>query len=77
MSSLSQLQSTPAKKRKSDSRPQKGNAAKKRRSKPDTNDGAGYKAAEKRSAKTDTEDDAKYDDQEDVLPVRGAPFGDK
>ncbi len=77
MSSLSQLESTSAAKRKGDSRPQKGNAAKKRRGKLDTNDGAKYYAAEKRSDKIDTKDDAKYDDKEDVLTVTDAPFGDK
>jgi hypothetical protein len=91
VSSLFQSQSTPAARRKGDSRPLKGNVAKKKRGKLDTNDGsqqkgnaakkkrgksdAGYEAAEKRSAKTDTKDDAKYDDKEDVLPISGVPFG--
>ncbi len=44
VSSLSQLQSTLAAKRKGDSCPQKGNTAKKRRGKSDTDDGAKYKA---------------------------------
>jgi hypothetical protein len=68
-----------AAKRKGDSRQQKGNAAKKKRGKLDTDDGTGYEAAEKRSAKTktDTKDDAKYDDKEDVLPIGGVPFGMK
>jgi hypothetical protein len=77
VSSLSQLQSTLAAKRKGDSRPQKGNAAKKRKGKIDTNDGTKYDAAEKRSDKIDTKDDAKYDDKADVLPVADVPFGDK
>jgi hypothetical protein len=77
VSSLSQLQSTLAAKRKGDTRPQKGNAAKKRRGKSDTNDGTKYNAVEKRSDKIDTKDDAKYDDKEDVLPVTDAPFGEK
>jgi hypothetical protein len=97
VSSLSQSQSTSAARRKGDSHPQKGNAAKKKRGKLDTDnggpqrgnaakkkrgkldtdDGTGYKAPEKRSAKTDAEDDAKYNDKEDVLPIRGAPFGVK
>ncbi len=77
VSSLSQLQSTSAAKRKGDSHPQKGNAAKMRRGKLDTNDGATHEAAEKRSGKIDTKDDAEYDDKEDVLPVTDAPFGVK
>jgi hypothetical protein len=77
VSSLSQSQSMLAAKRKGDSHPQKGNAAKKRRGKLDTNDGSRYKAAEKRSGKIDTKDDAKYDDKEDILPFAGAPFGMK
>jgi hypothetical protein len=52
---------------------QKGNAAKKKRGKSDT----GYEAAEKRSANTDTKDDAKYNNEEDVLPIGGVPFGMK
>jgi hypothetical protein len=79
--------------RKGDSRPLKGNVAKKKRGKSDTNDGSpqkgnaakkkmgkldtGYKAAEKRSANTDTKDDAKYNDKEDDLPVGDVPFGIK
>jgi hypothetical protein len=77
VSSLSQLQSTSAAKRKGDSRPQKGNAAIKRRGKSDTNDGAKYKAAQKRRGIIDTKDDAKYNDEEDVLPVTDVPFGEK
>jgi hypothetical protein len=77
VSSLSQLQSTSAAKRKGDSRPQKSNAAKKRRGNLDTNDGAEYDAAQKSGGKIDTKDDAKYNDEEDVLPVTDAPFGVK
>ena len=66
-----------AAKRKGDSRPRKGNAAKKRRGKSYTNNGAEYEAAEKRSGKIDTKDDATYDDEEDVLPVTDVPFGVK
>jgi hypothetical protein len=77
VSSLSQLQSTLAAKRKGDSHPQKGNAAKKRRGKSDTHDGTKSNAAEKRRGKIDTEDDAKYNDNEDVLPVTDAPLGEK
>ncbi len=77
VSSLSQSQSTLAAKRKGNTRPQKGNTAKKRRGKLDTNDDTKYNAAEKRSDKIDTKDDAKYDDKEDVLPVTDAPFGEK
>ncbi len=74
VSSLPQSQSTLAARRKGDTRPLKGNVAKKKRSKSDTNDGSpqkgnaakkkrgdlgtGYEAAEKRSANTLTEDDA-------------------
>jgi hypothetical protein len=93
VSSLSQSQSTSATRRKDDSRPLKGNVAKKKRGKLDTKDSSlqkgntakkkrgkldtGYEAAEKRSATTDTKDDAKYDDKEDDLPVGGVPFGVK
>jgi hypothetical protein len=77
VSSLSQLQSTLAAKRKGNTRPQKGNAAKKRRGKLDTNDGTEYDAVERRRGKIDTKDDAKYDDKENVLPVTDAPFGEK
>jgi hypothetical protein len=77
VSSLFQSQSTSAAKRKGGSRPQKGIAAKKKRGQLDTNDGAKYKAAEKRRGKIDTKDDAKHDDEEDVLPVTDAPFGEK
>jgi hypothetical protein len=93
VSSLSQSQSTSATRRKGDSRPLKGNVAKKKRGKLDTNNGSpqksnaakkkrskldtGYKAAEKRSANTDAKDDANYDDEEDDLPVGGVPFGIK
>jgi hypothetical protein len=75
------------------SHPLKGNIAKKKRGKSNTNDGSpqkgnvakkkrgrldtGYKAAEKRSANTDTQDDAKYDDKENDLPIGGVPFGVK
>jgi hypothetical protein len=75
VSSLSQSQSTWAAKRKGNSCPQKGNAAKKRRGKLDTNDGTKYKAAVKSRGRIDNEDDTKYDDGEDVLPVTDAPFG--
>jgi hypothetical protein len=75
VSSLSQLQSTLAAKRKGDSSPQKSNAAKKRRGKLDTNDGTKYDAAEKSGGKIDTKDKAEYNDEEDVLPVTNAPFG--
>jgi hypothetical protein len=74
---LSQSQSTLAANRKGNSRPQKGIAAKKRRGQSDTNDGTKYKAVEKRRGKIDTKDDAKYNDEEDVLPVTDAPFGEK
>ncbi len=57
--SLSQSQSMLAAKRKGDSRPQKGNAAKKRRGKLDTKNGTKYEAVEKRRGKIDTKDDAK------------------
>ncbi len=77
VSSLSQSQSTLAAKRKSNTCPQKDNAAKKRRGKSDTNNGAKYNAAEKESDKIDTKDDAKYHDKEDVLPVTDVPFGEK
>jgi hypothetical protein len=93
VSSLSQSQSTSAARRKGDSRPLKGNVAKKKRGKLDTNNGSPrkgnaakkkrgksdtrYEAAEKRSANTDTKDDTKYDDKEDDLPVGGVPFGMK
>ncbi len=77
VSSLSQLQSTSAAKRKGDSRPQKLNAAKKRRGKSDTVNGTKYEAAEKRSGKIDTKDEAKYDDKEDVLPDTDGSFGVK
>jgi hypothetical protein len=77
VSSLSQSQSTLAAKRKGDSRPQKGNTAKKKRGKLDTDNGTGYKAAEKRSAKTDTKDDTKDDDKEDVFSIGGVLFGMK
>ncbi len=77
VSSLSQSQSMLAAKRKENFLPQKGNAAKKRRGKLDTNNGAEYKAAEKRRGNIDTEDNAKYNDKEDVLPVTDAPFGVK
>jgi hypothetical protein len=77
VSSLSQLQSILAAKRTGNFLPQKGNAAKKRRGKLDTNNGTEYKAAEKRRGKIDTKDDAKYDDKEDVLPVTDAPLGVK
>ncbi len=70
MSSLSQLQSTLAAKRKGNTRPDKDNTAKKRRGKLDTNDDAKYNAAEKRWDKIDTEDG-------NVLPVTDAPFGEK
>jgi hypothetical protein len=75
--SLPQLQSTLAAKRKGDSCPQKGNAARKRRGKSDTNHGTKYKAAKKRRGKIDTKDDAKYDDKEDVLSITDVPFGVK
>ncbi len=74
-----------AARRKGDSCPLKGNVAKKKRGKLDTNNGSPqkgnaakkkrgrldtrYEAAEKRSANTDTKDDAKYNDKEDDLPV--------
>jgi hypothetical protein len=93
VSSLTQSQSTSGARRKGDSRPLKGNLAKKKRGKLDTNDGSpqkdnaakkkrdkldtGYEAAEKRSANTDTEDDAKYDDEENDLPIGGVLFGMK
>jgi hypothetical protein len=77
VSSLSQSQSMLAAKRKGDSHPQKSNAAKRRRGKLDTNNGAKYNAAEKRSGKIDTKDEAEYDDKKDVLPVTDAPFGVK
>jgi hypothetical protein len=32
---------------------------------------------EKRRGKIDTKDDVKYDDEENVLPVMDAPFGEK
>ncbi len=70
-----------AARRKGDTRPLKGNVAKKKRSKSDTNDGSpqkgnaakkkrgnlgtGYEAAKKRSANTLTKDDANYDDKEE------------
>jgi hypothetical protein len=81
VSSLSQPQSASTARRKGDTRPLKGNVAKKKRSKLDTNDGSpqkgntakkkrgnlgtGYEATGKRSANTLTEDDANYDDEEE------------
>jgi hypothetical protein len=80
-SSLSQSQSTLAARRKGDTHPLKGNVAKKKRSKLDTDDGSpqkgnaakqkrgnlgtGYEAAGKRSANTLTKDDANYNDKEE------------
>jgi hypothetical protein len=81
VSSLSLSQSTSAAKREGDTCPLKGNVAKKKRDKSDTNDvspqkgnaakkkrgnsGTRYKAAEKRSANTDTKNDADYDEEEE------------
>jgi hypothetical protein len=81
VSSLSQSQSTLVAKRKGDTRQLKGNVAKKKRSKSDTdggspqkgiaakkkrgNLGTRYEAAGKRSANTLTEDDADYNDKEE------------
>ncbi len=81
VSSLSQLQSTLAARRKGDARQLKGNVATKKRSKLDTNDGspqkgnaakkkrgksgAGHKAAGKGTANTDTRDDAGDDNKEE------------
>jgi hypothetical protein len=75
VSSLTQSQSTLKAKRKGNSRPQKGNAAKNRRDQPDTNDGTKYKTAEKRRGKIDTKDDIEYNDDKDVLPLTDAPCG--
>jgi hypothetical protein len=77
VSSLSQPQSTLAAKRKGDAGQDKDNAAKKRRGKLDTKDGAKSDAAKKRREKIRTKDDAKYNDKDDVLPVTDAPFGEK
>jgi hypothetical protein len=56
VSSLSQSQSTSAARRKGDSHPLKGNIAKKKRGKLDTNDGSPQKgnAAKKKRGKTNT-----------------------
>ncbi len=77
MASLSQSQSTLAAKRKGNSHPQRGNAAKKSRGKLDVDYGTKYKAVEKRRGKIDTKDDTKYNDKEDVLPVADVSFGVK
>jgi hypothetical protein len=58
VSSLSQSQSTSAAKRKGNSCPQKGIAAKKRRGQSYTDNDAKNKAAEERRGKIDTKDDA-------------------
>jgi hypothetical protein len=58
---------------KSDTGYEAAEKTKKKRGKSDT----GYKATKKRSANIDTVDDAKYNDEEDVLPVGGVPFGMK
>jgi hypothetical protein len=93
VTSLSQSQSTLAARRKGDSHSLKGNIAKKKRGKSDTNNGSPqkgnaakkkrgkldtrYETVEKRSANTDNKDDAKYNDEEDDLPIGGVPFGMK
>ncbi len=81
VASLSQSQTALAARRKGDTHPLKGNIAKKKRSKLNTNDGSpqkgdaakkkrgnlgtGYKAARKRGANTLTKDDANYKEEEE------------